>query len=110
MSSGVRHPRSSPEDVDDEGNQSAYGRHESTGEDETRSEIPQMDVNGVASSVGSETSPSEAIPTAIGSVFVNTRGKARKGGASLKSDTSMIGLSGSSEDSDKRRRVREQEA
>lgn len=32
-----------------------------------------MDVNGVASSVGSETSPSEAIPTAIGSVFVHTR-------------------------------------
>lgn len=51
ISSDVRRPRSNPEDVDDEGNQSAHGRHESTGQDETRSEIPWVDVNGVASSI-----------------------------------------------------------
>lgn len=45
----VLHPRSSPKDVGDEWKQSAHVRHESTGQDdETRSELPQMDINGVA--------------------------------------------------------------
>lgn len=83
----IRRPGSNPKDVDDEGNQSAHGRHASTRQDETRSEILRVDVNGVATSVGGETSPSMATPTAIGSVFVHTRGKARKRGGSLKSDT-----------------------
>lgn len=72
-----------------------------------------MDVNGVASSVASEASPSEATPTAIGAVVVHTRGKSRKRGVSLKRDTTMIGLScslrGMAEYSDKRR-IREREA
>lgn len=57
-----------------------------------------------------KTSPSQAIPTAIGSVFVHTRWKKQEnGGASLKNNTTVIGLSGSLEDTDKRRKVREQE-
>lgn len=70
-----------------------------------------MDVNAVAffQSVV-KTSPSQAISTVIGSVFVHTSWKKQEnGGASLKNDTTVIGLSGSLEDTDKRRRVREQE-
>lgn len=100
--------------VDDGGDQSAHGGHESTGEGETGSETPLVEVNSFASSVASETSPSEATPTAVGSIFAHTRGKSRKRGASLKSDTTMIGSSGSlremAENSDKRRRIYEREA
>lgn len=114
ISSGIRHPRTNAEGVDDEGDQSAHGGHESTGEDEIRSEIPRVDVNSVASSTDSETSPSEVTPVAVGSAFAHTRGKSRKRGASLKSDITMIGLNGSlremAEDSDKRRRICEREA
>lgn len=113
-SSGIRRPRRNVEGVDDEGDQSVHSDHESTGEDETRSEIPRVEVNGVASSAASETSLSEAAPTAVGSIFAHARGELRKRGASLKSDTTMIGWSGSlremAEDSDKRRRICEREA
>lgn len=114
ISPGIRRPRTNAEGVDDEGDQSVHSGHESTGEDEIRSEIPRLDVNGVAPSISSESSPSEATPTAVGSLFTHTRGKSRKRGASLKSDTTMIGLSCSlremAEDSDKRRRISECEA
>ena len=114
ISSGKRPPRRNSEDVDDEGGQSAPGGHESAGEDEVPSEVQPVDVNGAASSFGSETSPSEATPTAIGSVFARTRGKSRKRGTSLKSDTTMIGLSNSlremAEAVDKRRRICDRKA
>lgn len=47
ISSGVRRARGNSEDADDEGNQSVHGRYESIGQDETRSEMPRVDVTMV---------------------------------------------------------------